>query len=119
MSEEKLIIDGLELIEKINNWRNKDFENTENPKDWAICDVLDSVIEMIYDMDTIETQGWVLVKDLYRLTKNGVCASNGCGKSICTDCSTLCMVFDQLSIFENAAEQGRLAFLPQPYKESE
>lgn len=57
MSEEKLIIDGIPLIEKINNWRNKDFADSEEYTDRAICDVLDSVIEMIYDTEPMQPQG--------------------------------------------------------------
>lgn len=58
MSDEKLIIDGNILIEKINNWRNKDFADSNEYTDRVICDVLDSVIEMIYDTDTIQPHGY-------------------------------------------------------------
>jgi hypothetical protein len=57
MSEEKLIIDGLELIEKINNWRNKDFAYSSEYTDRVICDVLDSVMDMIYDTEPVQPQG--------------------------------------------------------------
>lgn len=103
-------------------------------RDTSDYNMLIDFIDNYFDNQQPTTDGWIPCKIYHRLTKksddtthtNKVCCThfkNEECQEVEGNCSAGCFweeyVWERLEHFEELAEQGRLAYLLQPYKESE